>query len=214
MPRIPDSASSNKPQERTPKAIVPSFGDDTPSWKIGHFDMESKWGIQVLGQFSFNYSEDLLAKVLELEDNDLNLAFEQINGKAFCNVNDLWLRIDSLYKGTLSPDLIKTINKSLSAHFFYLKIYPKLKVFEEMTWNKIAQITHGKKNKTNNHFVPIKNLIKDARDRLSELGFSEETEIYSLRLEGTIRIYGFRRKNYLDIIWIDPIHEIYPTGDN
>lgn len=214
MPHIPDSASINKSQKRIPKAIVPSFGDDTPSWKIGHFDMDSKWGIQVLGQFSFNYSDDLLAIVLESGDNDLNSAFEKINRKMFCNVDDLWSRIESLYKGTLSSDLIKAINKSLSSDFFYSKIYPKLREFEEMTWNSIAQITHGKKNKTNNHFVPIKNLIREAQVRLEELGYSEETEIYSLRLGGTIRIYGFRRKSYLDIIWVDPIHEIYPVGDN
>lgn len=214
MPRIPDSASINKSQKHTPKAIAPSFGDDTPSWKIGHFDTNSKWGIQVLGQFSFNYSEDLLAMVLDLEDDDLNLAFEEIDGKMFCNINDLWSRIGSLYKGTISSDLIKMINKSLGSDFFYSKIYPKLREFEEMTWNNIAQITHGKKNKTNNHFVPIKDLIREARVRLEEIGYSEETEIYSLRLGGTIRIYGFRRKNYLDIIWVDPAHEIYPVGDN
>ena len=55
----------------------------------------------------------------------------------------------------------------------------------------------------------VADMYEEAQDRLNTIGYSDRDEIYSLRLEGTIRVYGFREMNYLDIIWIDLNHEIY-----
>lgn len=36
-------------------------------------------------------------------------------------------------------------------------------------------------------------------------------EIATLRLDGTLRIFGIRNQNYLRILWVDQDHEICPS---
>lgn len=66
--------------------------------------------------------------------------------------------------------------------------------------------------KSNNHPVQVCDLCEKARNRLVDLKLDDNDELYSLRLEGTIRIYGIRKENYLDIIWVDLNHEVYPVS--
>jgi hypothetical protein len=97
---------------------------------------------------------------------------------------------------------------------FFEKIYPKLKDFESNTWDEIRQQTHKSKGKmkSNNHLVQVGSLCEKARRRLVDLRLDDNDELYSLRLEGTVRIYGIRKENYLDIIWVDLNHEVYPIN--
>ena len=50
-------------------------------------------------------------------------------------------------------------------------------------------------------------------DIVEELKYNEDY-IFSLRLEGKVRIYGFRIQNYLEILWVDLNHEIYPVDND
>ena len=68
------------------------------------------------------------------------------------------------------------------------------------------------KMKSNNRPVQVGDLCEKARNRLIDLKLDDNDELYSLRLEGTIRIYGIRKENYLDIIWVDLNHEVYPVS--
>ena len=63
---------------------------------------------------------------------------------------------------------------------------------------------------SNNHDDDISKLGKTAQLRLKELGYTDYDKIYSLRLEGKIRIFGFRTQNYMDIVWVDLDHSVYP----
>ncbi len=66
---------------------------------------------------------------------------------------------------------------------------------------------------SNNHSVPVANLSKEARKRLEELKYDEDY-LFSLRLEAMVRIYGFRVQNYLEILWVDFNHEVYPVDND
>jgi len=57
--------------------------------------------------------------------------------------------------------------------------------------------------KKNNHFVPVDQLCKEARDRLAELRLDEVDGLTSLRLSGTERVWGIREYNVLMILWWD-----------
>ncbi|MGL4393319.1 MAG: hypothetical protein ACRCSK_07810 [Fusobacteriaceae bacterium] len=83
------------------------------------------------------------------------------------------------------------------------EIIEKLMNFESMTWGEI------KSKKKNNHMVEVSKLIKDARDRAEKLLLDDE--IFSLRLDSTLRLYGMiNNAGRFNLIWYDPIHEIYP----
>ena len=72
-----------------------------------------------------------------------------------------------------------------------------------MTWGQI--LLEGKKQ---NHSIVPEKLNKCARDRLIELRVEAEA-IYSLRLGGTLRLYGYMNGATYSILWYDEDH-----GDN
>ncbi|HOO52035.1 MAG TPA: hypothetical protein PLK94_12175 [Alphaproteobacteria bacterium] len=92
------------------------------------------------------------------------------------------------------------ITKNRISDIFWDKIYPKLQAYETQTWGEIE----GKEN----HFVEVDSLNKCAKARLAELSIAEDY-IFSLRIEGTKRIYGLRPKGTLIMFWYDDDH-----GDN
>ena len=61
---------------------------------------------------------------------------------------------------------------------------------------------------SNNHAINVLDLQKDAYDRLEELNLAFDC-IYSLRLEGKVRLYGNLEGSIFQIIWYDDDH-----GDN
>lgn len=105
-------------------------------------------------------------------------------------------------------------NGFLDSKYLFSEIANKLKFFEGMTWYEIESASGGKKNGTNSHDILINDIIKDAQKRLGDLHLDNEDVIFSLRINGTLRIWGFRRENILEIIWIDDNHAIYPSNRN
>lgn len=83
---------------------------------------------------------------------------------------------------------------------FWDEVFPKLQSFEKMTWGEILI-----KAKKQNHSIDVDSLNKCARDRLCELRIEEEA-VYSLRLTGKIRIYGFMVGSVFNILWYDNDH--------
>lgn len=208
---VPPSASNTDGKaSKIPKATKIDYAKQKPAWRIGHFDYKSKWGLNQLGTFTFVFGEKLLSLVIDNEP--LFKTLDDLNGKTYSSIDAFWGAFKSHYNGSEIPiEVVTTIEQNFFSNVFFEKIYPKLQSFEENTWDEIRLYTHRKGNGTasNNHYVLIKNLIKEAQDRLNTIGYSDRDEIYSLRLEGAIRVYGFREMNYLDIIWIDLNHEIY-----
>lgn len=86
---------------------------------------------------------------------------------------------------------------------FWDKIFPKLRDFETRSLNDIFVRT-----KKQNHGISVSDLNKDAKDRLNELKINTEV-VYSLRLDGTSRLYGLLEGASFIILWYDDNH-----GDN
>jgi len=82
------------------------------------------------------------------------------------------------------------------------KIFDKLASFETMSWAEI------KKNKKNNHSISKENLIPSMQKRLIELEQDDIDELFSLRLDGTKRVFGVRDRRVLKLLWWDPDHAI------
>lgn len=99
----------------------------------------------------------------------------------------------------------------LDANQFFDLVYAKLSSFQTMTWAEILTASGGRSSGTNSHEVPVANLTREARSRLDTLGILTDT-LFSLRLQGTHRVYGVREARTLRVIWFDEDHEIYPTG--
>lgn len=85
----------------------------------------------------------------------------------------------------------------------------KLSSYEGMTWAEIQSASGGKTKGTNNHFAYISKLDKEAQKRAMELHLDVD-ELFSLRLTGTLRLYGILENGIFSIIWYDQNHEIYP----
>lgn len=212
MGRIPSAAAQAAiTKKKITAPLDGSFNGFFPAWRLGKFDYASKWGLSaLLGKFVFQCSNILDEKLIEKEDDKLYEVLQGLDEKEFSSVEDFWHVFSSRYGRDIPSDILEYISVCLLREGFQKKIYPKLKEFEKITWTEILSITHQKKGKmvSNNHPVPVAKLTKEARDRLEELKYNVD-DIFSLRLEAMLRIYGFRIQNYLEILWIDREHEIY-----
>ena len=99
---------------------------------------------------------------------------------------------------------------------WWTEILPKLQNFESMTWAQILQAIGGRAKGNNSHFVSVERLTRQAKDRLAEIGQDDVSELFSLRLTGTTRIYGIRDRRALKLLWYDQHHgmnarAVYPV---
>src|SRR5205085_189688 len=81
-----------------------------------------------------------------------------------------------------------------------------LRAFEGMTWNDIQGAAGGRSAGTNHHSLAITELVSRAQKRLTELGHDDVDEVFSLRLNNTVRIYGIKEERTLRIVWRDAHH--------
>lgn len=211
---IPQSAITISSKDKVPISADIDYAGSHPCWRISNFDKDGPWGINSLIQFSFRCTEDILQIVADSNMDELNDAFDEINDKEFSGIKDFWGKLQKKCSKDIPIALIDKIEDVICRNVFFEKIYPKLKDLESNTWDEIRLQSHKSKGKmkSNNHPVQVGNLCEKARKRLIELKLDDNDELYSLRLEGTIRIYGIRKENYLDIIWVDLNHEVYPVS--
>ncbi len=88
---------------------------------------------------------------------------------------------------------------------FLKEILPKLIDFERRTWNDIVL------DKKHNHWIYTDKLIKEAQNRMIELKLYYD-QLFSLRLTGTLRLFGYIENGSYYIIWYDVNHEICPSN--
>lgn len=97
----------------------------------------------------------------------------------------------------------------------HLEIIKSLHAFEKMPWNQIKQAAGGRSSGTNSHSLPVDGFIKEAQKRLEQLKLDDNDELFSLRLNNTLRLYGIRDGRVLRFVWHDPYHgskdAAYPT---
>ena len=85
-------------------------------------------------------------------------------------------------------------------------IFPKLQQFESMTWVELMQTSGGRSSGNNHHPVTVERLTSRAKRRLRDLGQDDVETLFSLRLDGTRRIYGIRDRRALKLLWYDKFH--------
>ena len=211
---IPQSAVTITSKDKVPISADIDYAGSHPCWRISNFDKDGPWGINSLMQFTFKYPEEILQIVAESNLDELSDAFDDLKEKEFFGRTDFWEKLQNRCSKEIPVALISKIEDVIMRNVFFEKIYPKLKDFESNTWDEIRQQTHKSKGKmkSNNHLVQVGSLCEKARRRLVDLRLDDNDELYSLRLEGTVRIYGIRKENYLDIIWVDLNHEVYPIN--
>lgn len=85
----------------------------------------------------------------------------------------------------------------------FCDVIPKLQNFETMKW---AEIEGG-----SSHFVDTDQLCDEAKTRLQEINKDYLDRLFSLRLTGTQRIWGYRELATFKILWWDPEHQVCPS---
>ena len=90
-------------------------------------------------------------------------------------------------------------------------VLPHLTSRESMTWAEIESQTHGKQNKTSNHEIETSKIIPEAQKRLEAMKKDDYDVLFSLRVNGEIRIWGNREERVFQIFWFDFKHEICPS---
>lgn len=83
------------------------------------------------------------------------------------------------------------------------EIFPKLRHFESMTWENIPGKQH--------HAIKVKDLSKEAQDRLKEINMDDIEEVFSFALNGRNRMIGTRDRNVFRILWWDANHHVCPS---
>lgn len=93
------------------------------------------------------------------------------------------------------------INADCATHLGHLKS------FESMTWAAIQAAAGGRSSGTNSHFIETSKLSRAAKVRLVEIKMEDTDTVFSLRLQGAVRLYGIRDGRVLKLLWLDPWHD-------
>ncbi|MBR1592139.1 MAG: hypothetical protein IJ666_03925 [Ruminococcus sp.] len=93
---------------------------------------------------------------------------------------------------------------SLKKSDFLNEILDKLISFERRKWSDIVN------DDKHNHWIDCKDFSKEAKKRLEELNLHYD-QLFSLRLTGTLRLFGYIQDGVYYVIWYDPNHEICPS---
>lgn len=96
--------------------------------------------------------------------------------------------------------------ETLSRDDWTQQIVRRLRDLESMTWGELRGAVGGKSSGTNHHSLPLDALSKRAQARLSELNLDDVDAVFSLRLTGTIRVYGIKDGRVLRVLWYDKYH--------
>jgi len=89
-------------------------------------------------------------------------------------------------------------------------IEPYLKHPKSTKWGTLENERYGKKSKTKHHHIPVTALSEEIQLRWQEIKL-DYSEVFTFRISGKQRIFGYRIKNKYFIVWWDPKHELIPV---
>lgn len=92
-----------------------------------------------------------------------------------------------------------------------LGLLKKLGDLEGQTWQDISSASGGKKDGhgSESHYISVSEIAHEAQKRLEKLHQEDLSDIYSLRVGSTIRLWGILSDGVFYLIWYDRNHEIY-----
>lgn len=183
------------------------------SWQVNRIDWDGPWGVQALkNDLPFSVSDSMLTSLPNVKDSFQNAIIE-LDKRSFRSLDHFLEQIESRSNDNITVGDLRQICKGFAENVFWTEIFPKLKEFEKKTWYEIESELYGNsQRKTKHHFIKVESLPKSSQKRLEEIGINDIEELFSLRLNGKIRLWGIRKFNYFQIIWIDPDHLVYPVG--
>ncbi len=195
---------------KTPKTgYISNFKLKNPVWQVGILDIEGKWGYKAFDQqIDFSVSDELLEYLVEHDLCKLSDGLDKLKAKDNLTLNKLFSFISSLDVKECPHEVLRLISNEIKHQFFLTKLFPKLKEFEKLTWDEIEQQQYGKEGKKKHHSIAKIALTKEAQDRLKELKQDDVDEVFSMRLEGDLRVFGIREDNCLKVLWVDTKHEV------
>ena len=88
-------------------------------------------------------------------------------------------------------------------------IEPYLEHPKNTKWGTIENERYGQKNKTKHHHIPVGRLQDEVQERWKEINLLYP-EVFTFRVSGKKRIFGYRIINKYFIVWWDPPHKIIP----
>ncbi len=88
----------------------------------------------------------------------------------------------------------------------WIRVLAQLQNIETMTWAEIKRAAGGRSAGTNSHSLDLEDFCAEAKARWTQLRLDDWDVIFSLRLQGKLRIYGIRDGRALKVIWHDPFH--------
>lgn len=62
------------------------------------------------------------------------------------------------------------------------------------------------------HFIAVTDLSKEAQSRLVDIQLDDLDELYSMRINGKVRVHCVHRSHYMRVLWYDPEHKVCPSA--
>jgi hypothetical protein len=211
VPQYQQSLATSK----SPKVSEnPAQYKDMPiAWQLSFIDDESRWGTKCLKEnISLSNYDEIVRRLPKNVHNDLYDALGDLVDKRFNSIAELFEAIKRNANDNITVDEQQFLLNFLKENPFWTEIYTKIRHFETNTWHAIERELFGKgKRKTKHHSVSVSKIIPEAQKRLETLHYDDIDELFSVRLDGEMRIWGIRTYSYLKVLWIDLKHEICPT---
>jgi hypothetical protein len=85
----------------------------------------------------------------------------------------------------------------------FREVIEKLYEFEGKNWSQIID--------SGSHPIAVKDIVKEARDRLVAIEQDDLDELMSLRLTGPNRVWCVRSGHIMRVLWWDADHKICPS---
>ena len=89
------------------------------------------------------------------------------------------------------------------------ELIPVLQDLEAKTWDQIHRLTREKEKHS---FVPIENLPQSTVQQLERRQLDDVPQLFSIRVRGGIRAWGFQIDKICFLLWWDPKKTVYPTS--
>lgn len=85
---------------------------------------------------------------------------------------------------------------------------------QALTWGELlSHLTGTGDRHRKHHSQPVRTLVKQAQQRLSEIQEANQLEfdeVFRFRLKGTVRLWGFREGARFYLLWYDRNDQVYP----
>lgn len=183
-----------------------------PAWRVSSLDIDGKWGYNSFKDIvSFCISDDLYKMLDENGFVDLYCALDDIAKKKELTIGQFLKKLGQA-KVEVPSDILCELSHCIDRSYYINSLHKKLAEFEGKTWDAIEKETTGKDGRSKHHDIKISKLIPEAQKRLKMLNINDIDELFSLRLEGELRVFGIRKHNVLNILWVDREHEVYKSS--